>query len=203
MRINNMPPRINPPHVNNINNTANPNAARNKSALSVFQAQDSEQQNKGVSILISKAGRVFYALSVKNSERQQNQDPMNPGFMFAAGIEAMQKAQGCTTCANRKYVDQSNDPSVSFQSPTNLRPEEAAAAVASHESEHIRNERENAENSGREVVSQSVSLQTAICPECKRVYIAGGKAETLTVPGDKPRRTPLNWAEGLIDTLMK
>jgi len=42
---------------------------------------------------------------------------------------------------------------------------------------------------GREVVFQSVQIHTAICPECGRVYVSGGK--TTTVTAEKPDQTPL------------
>ena len=38
----------------------------------------------------------------------------------------------CQTCKNRKYQDGSNDPSVSFKTPTKLSPDKAAYAVRSH-----------------------------------------------------------------------
>jgi len=88
----------------------------------------------------------------------------------------------CKTCQNRRYVDGSDDPSVSFQSPTRISPGQAAAAVSSHESEHVANEQVKAEEEGREVVSQTVTLKTSICPECKRVYVSGGETRTITRP---------------------
>lgn len=71
----------------------------------------------------------------------------------------------CQTCAERRYVDGSDDPSVSFKTPTQIDPEQSAAMVMSHELEHVANEQANAEQEGREVVSQSVKLHSAICPE--------------------------------------
>ena len=91
----------------------------------------------------------------------------------------------CKTCASRQYVDGSSDSTVSFQSPTHVAPGQAAAAVSSHESEHVANEQARAEGEGREVVSQSVRLITSICPECKRVYVSGGVTQTVTVKKDQ------------------
>ena len=87
----------------------------------------------------------------------------------------------CRTCESRTYQDQSDDPSVSFQSPTRLSPGQAASAVAAHEAEHVANERARADREGREIVQQSVRLTTAICPECKKVYVSGGETRTTTV----------------------
>ena len=86
----------------------------------------------------------------------------------------------CQTCKERKYQDQSDDPGVSYQTPTNIAPEQAAAAVRGHEQEHVVREQAQAAREDREVVSQSVSLHTAICPECGKVYISGGTTRTTT-----------------------
>ncbi len=86
----------------------------------------------------------------------------------------------CQTCKSRKYKDGSNDPGVSFKTATSLSPEEAATAVRSHENEHIVREQAKAERENREVVSQSVTYQTSICPECGRPYISGGTTRTVT-----------------------
>lgn len=86
----------------------------------------------------------------------------------------------CQTCKNRKYQDGSNDPSVSFKTPTKISPDRAAAAVRNHEMEHVFHEQANAKREDREVVSQSVIYKTAICPECHRIYISGGETRTVT-----------------------
>ncbi len=86
----------------------------------------------------------------------------------------------CQTCKNRKYQDGSNDPGVSFKTPTNIAPEQAASSVRAHENEHVVREQAKAEREGRKVVSQNVSYQSGICPECGKVYVAGGKTRTVT-----------------------
>jgi len=90
----------------------------------------------------------------------------------------------CKTCESRRYVDRSDDPSVSFQTPTKLSPNMAASAVASHESEHVRNEQGRAKREGREVTNQTVTFTYDICPECGRRYVSGGTTRTTTV--EKP-----------------
>lgn len=99
-----------------------------------------------------------------------------------AGQDALKRMNEveCETCANRQYQDGSDDPSVSFQSPTHISPEAAAGAVRKHEYEHVNNEQARAEKEDREVVSQSVRLKTDICPECGKVYVAGGTTTTTT-----------------------
>jgi hypothetical protein len=99
----------------------------------------------------------------------------------AGSIEKMAAMTECQTCKNRKYQDVSNDPSVSFQAPTHISPGQSASMVMAHESEHVSHEQAKADQEGRKVVSQSVTLQTSICPECGRVYVSGGVTRTLTV----------------------
>jgi hypothetical protein len=90
----------------------------------------------------------------------------------------------CQTCKKRKYQDVSNDPSVSFKAPTSISPGAERYAVAAHESEHVANEKGKAMRNGREVVSQTVQINTAVCPECGKSYVSGGK--TTTVTREKP-----------------
>lgn len=101
----------------------------------------------------------------------------------AVGAESVQKAaeEGeCQTCKERKYQDGSNDPGVSFKTPSRIAPEMAGAAVRGHEMEHVVREQAKAQREGRRVISQSVSIHTAICPECGKAYISGGTTRTTT-----------------------
>jgi len=50
-------------------------------------------------------------------------------------------------------------------------------AVASHENEHVTNNRQKAEQNGQ-VAHSTVTLSYSICPECGRMYVAGGKTTT-------------------------
>ncbi len=86
----------------------------------------------------------------------------------------------CETCKNRKYQDGSDDPGVSYKSPTTIDADMANAAVRSHEREHVGREQFQAEQEGREVVFQSVTIHNAICPECGRIYVSGGTTRTVT-----------------------
>lgn len=83
----------------------------------------------------------------------------------------------CQTCKNRKYKDGS-DEMVSFKSPTHISPESAGAAVRSHEQEHVSNAYSKAATSNAKVVSATVSIHMAICPECGRSYVSGGTTNT-------------------------
>lgn len=86
----------------------------------------------------------------------------------------------CKTCQNRKYVDGSDDPGVSFKTPTHVSVESSGAAVMAHEQEHVSREGAKAQAEGRKVVSQSVQIFTAVCPECGRKYTSGGRTITTT-----------------------
>lgn len=84
----------------------------------------------------------------------------------------------CQTCKNRRYQDGS-DEMVSFKTPGKISPEESYAKVMSHEKEHVANAVAEGNEPGKELMSATVSLKTAICPECGRAYIAGGTTRTV------------------------
>ena len=97
--------------------------------------------------------------------------------------EVMEEGE-CQTCKERKYQDGSDDPGVSFKTPTNVAPEQAASAVRGHENEHVVREQAKARQEGRKVVNQSVTYHTAICPECGTAYVSGGTTRTVTKAAD-------------------
>ena len=139
---------------------------------------------------------IDYKLYVKEDENNQDDKTrtktpqhhiiLNPG-------ESMMKAPGrtsspaeCSTCANRKYQDGSDENDVSFQTPTHISPAIAASVILSHEHEHVANayqkEHETSVNHAHthaHVDSASVKLKTDICPECGRVYFSGGVTNTV------------------------
>ena len=93
--------------------------------------------------------------------------------------EVMEEGE-CETCKERKYQDGSDDPGVSFKTPTHIAPDQAAAAVRGHENEHVVREQAKAQQEDRKVVSQSVTYHTDICPECGKTYVSGGTTRTVT-----------------------
>ncbi|MCE5284318.1 MAG: hypothetical protein LLG02_00500 [Pelosinus sp.] len=105
----------------------------------------------------------------------------------------------CQTCAQRKYQDESTDAGVSFKSPAHIAPENAASIVQSHEQEHIINAQNRSLQEDTKIVSQSVQLYSAICPECGRSYISGGQASTTTVKTKQPSQQGIG---GKVDMLM-
>ena len=91
------------------------------------------------------------------------------------GMEEPEKE--CQTCKNRKYKDGSNE-TVSFKSAQHVSPESAASAVRAHEQEHVSNAYKKAAMENGKVIRASVSIHTAVCPECGRTYVSGGTTNT-------------------------
>lgn len=138
-------------------------------------------------------------MRIQYPEQTSGQSPL-PGMEAPASKqEPMKSAREvfedgeCQTCENRKYQDGSDDPGVSFKTATKLSPEEAATAVRGHEMEHVTREQAKASREDRQVVSQSVTIKTAICPECGTVYTAGGTTRTVTkgTAENVPQETPV------------
>ena len=91
----------------------------------------------------------------------------------------------CQTCKERKYQDGS-DENVSFKSPQHVSPTGAGARVRAHEGEHVSNAYTKAEKDGGKVLQASVSIHTAICPECGRTYVSGGTTRTkISYPNEE------------------
>ena len=145
------------------NHTQNPATVRSPAQ------QPYHKSAPGVTVDISPEGWAAYA---RNRAR-----PESGG---SRGIDLANNPAECKTCSSRTYMDVSNDPSVSFQTPTRISPGQSAAVVAAHEGEHVSNEQAKAEREGREIISQTVTLRASICPECKRVYISGGTTYTIS-----------------------
>lgn len=106
----------------------------------------------------------------------------------ADGVQKAAEEGRCETCEKRKYQDGSDDPGVSFKTPTNVAPELAASAVRGHEQEHVVREQAKAQREDRKVVSQTVTYHTGICPECGRVYVSGGTTRTVTAADNRPEQ---------------
>ena len=84
----------------------------------------------------------------------------------------------CQTCKNRKYVDGSDEADVSFKAPGHISPEQSFARVMSHEQEHVANARQKSSGKDARLISATVSMKVATCPECGRSYVAGGTTNT-------------------------
>lgn len=152
--------------------TAAPTVSRDQpSAVTLTGAAAASNYREGADpVEMSVRGRIQY-LSPDELEAEVEKSK--------SAQEVMEEGE-CQTCKERKYQDGSNDPGVSFKTPTNIAPEQAAAAVRGHEQEHVAREQAKAQLEDREVVSQSVTYHTAICPECGKVYVSGGTTRTST-----------------------
>lgn len=127
------------------------------------------------------------AMAVRNriqyaDQTAQAEAPEETNAAEAKSAQEVMEESECRTCSERTYQDGSDDPGVSFQTPTRIDPDQAPAAVRGHEQEHVVRNQAKAEREDRKVVSQSVALHTAICPECGRSYISGGTTRTVTKP---------------------
>ena len=119
-------------------------------------------------------------LSVRSRIQYLSPEELEAEIVNSKSAQEIMAEAECQTCKERKYQDGSDDPGVSFKTPTNVAPELAASAVRGHEQEHVVREQAEARREGREVVSQSVTYHTAICPECGKVYVSGGTTRTST-----------------------
>ena len=105
----------------------------------------------------------------------------------------------CETCKNRKYQDGSNEHNVSFKNASKVAPQAAASAVRAHEGQHVSNAyKKAAENNGK-VLRASVTIHTAICPECGRSYVSGGTTNTQIkyYNEDNPYQKDLKQTDGV------
>lgn len=101
----------------------------------------------------------------------------NPGESTEVAPGRKSSPAECETCKNRKYQDGSNE-MVSFKAAAHISPQASAARVMSHEMEHVSNAYKKAAQGNGKVLQASVSLHTAICPECGRSYVSGGTTST-------------------------
>lgn len=59
-----------------------------------------------------------------------------------------------------------------------------------HEGEHVANAYSRAAEKGGRVLRASVSIHTAVCPECGRTYVSGGTTSTaIAYPKDDGVKT--------------
>ncbi len=167
-------------------------AKRNVLEGQLFKAEDALAKNdlKGAVNVLNGGAPKLPGLPEREDEKsaavlpgQEEKDAEEMNGKAAQGVESAQEAlkEGeCQTCEERKYQDGSDDMGVSFQTPTNVKPEQAASAVRGHEMEHVYREQAKADREGRKVVSQSVTMHTGICPECGKSYVSGGTTRTVT-----------------------
>ena len=131
-----------------------------------------------------KAGELLPGETANAKDAKSEEDAPRVGETPSA--QEVAEEGECQTCKKRKYQDGSDDPGVSFKTATSVDPRMVQAAVRGHENEHVVRERAKAVQEDRKVLSQSVTYHNAICPECGRVYLAGGTTRTVTVNQPEP-----------------
>ncbi len=109
---------------------------------------------------------------------RRNYSAYNNYIMPDTRVKPSDSAEECETCEHRKYQDGSDEANVSFKNASHVSPEAAGAAVRAHENQHVKNAYSKAEKEDAQVVSATVSIHTAICPECGRTYVSGGTTKT-------------------------
>lgn len=94
----------------------------------------------------------------------------------------------CETCAERKYQDESDEANVSFKNASHVDPAAAGSAVRAHEGMHVSNAYKKASEGNGKVLQASVSIHTAVCPECGRTYVSGGTTHTKIAYGNEDNK---------------
>ena len=121
------------------------------------------------------------------------QNGVNQDYRLGRGKEP---GEECQTCKNRKYKDGSNE-NVSFKAASHISPEASAGRVRAHAGEHVANAYSKAAQKGGEVLSVSVRLETAVCPECGKSYVSGGTTSTrIRYPADSKEAQEKNAQTG-------
>lgn len=116
------------------------------------------------------------AYEIMNSQNPRSAEHLNAPFELKS--EKPTSPEECETCKRRTYVDGSDEGNVSFKTSGHISPEASASVVKAHEYEHVSNAIREGNQPDAELLSVSVSLRTAICPECGTVYVAGGETRT-------------------------
>lgn len=122
-------------------------------------------------------GAIGSGISPYPGQMNVSKPVVNPGESMEVAPGRKSSPAECETCRERKYKDGS-DEMVSFKSAAHISPQASASRVMAHEMEHVSNAYKKAAQGDGKVLQASVSLKTAICPECGRSYVSGGTTRT-------------------------
>lgn len=122
-------------------------------------------------------GSIGSGISPYSGQMNVSKPVLNPGESMEVAPGRKSSPAECETCRERKYKDGS-DEMVSFKSAAHISPQASASRVMAHEMEHVSNAYKKAAQGDGKVLQASVSLKTAICPECGRSYVSGGTTRT-------------------------
>ncbi len=142
------------------------------SKMSLYKPQTGGASSPAVSVPYAPNRNVF---------RGADGAPTSNNVMGTQKQSATEGYSGCKTCQERTYQDGSDDAGVSFQTPKHISSAMAGVAVASHEGEHVTRETDRAAREGRIVTQKSVTFQMGCCPECHKMYVAGGTTKISTM----------------------
>lgn len=132
----------------------------------------------GIGNYYNNYGNYGYSPMTTASAQSDEKGPVvNPGKSDVEKPGRKSSPAECETCKNRKYQDGS-DEMVSFKSASHISPQASASRVRAHEQEHVTNAYNKAAQGNGKVLSATVSLRTAVCPECGTVYTSGGTTTT-------------------------
>ena len=164
---------------------------------------ETERKNKNVSEEIGKLFKnakesdyspISFNLFQKDDDNDEDENTrgviLNPGASTHKALGKKSSPAECQTCANRKYQDGSDENDVSFKTPSHISPSIAATVVLGHEREHVANAYEKERNGEGEVANVTVTLHNDICPECGRVFVAGGVTHTEMKHSHKDEKNP-------------
>ncbi|MEE3392152.1 MAG: hypothetical protein VZR00_01805 [Lachnospiraceae bacterium] len=120
-----------------------------------------------------------------DADKKEHKHNVKPGYKSSP--------EECQTCKTRMYQDGSDEGNVSFKAPGHISPQASFGAVMGHEMEHVGNAIAEGSQPGAKLLSATVSLQVAICPECGTAYVSGGETRTTisysSNPYDQGRKT--------------
>jgi len=102
----------------------------------------------------------------------------NQGIDKSKGIEDKSKEE-CKLCQGRQYIC-SNGETSDGKAPI-IPGRQSELRIQHHEAQHLHQARIKATSEGKVVISQYISLQHAICPECGGSYVSHGQAVTQTL----------------------
>ncbi len=138
----------------------------------------SEAEKAGLRMKLNRAetaaenGKTIYA----NQIAEDVLDKTDGNVVFEYGEKSAEKDQYGTAgnkVGSRRYQDDSDDSSVSYQNPTALNEYQDELAVRAHEAEHVRHERWEAMKND-EIVQIQVRMKYSIDKSGER-YLAGGE----------------------------
>lgn len=132
----------------------------------------------GINSMYNSGYMGIYGVPGGSGENISGVAPLDKEGAESKGIGRTSSTGECQTCKERKYIDGS-DENVSFKSAAHISPEAAGARVKAHEAEHVSNAYTKAAQNNGQVVNASVSIHTAVCPECGRTYVSGGVTNTM------------------------